>query len=111
MIVRNLLEDLPSILPDELTQILSDNSGVRIERIVSQGHRSPDNFWYDQNETEWILLISGRARLQVEGEHDLVELIAGDFLEIPAHLKHRVDWTDPDWNTVWLAIFCVEDPA
>ena len=110
MIVRNLLEGLPSNLPDELTEVLSEKAGIRIERIVSRGHSSPDDFWYDQNETEWILLVSGRARLQIEGKQELVELAAGHFLEIPAHLRHRVDWTDPDGDTVWLAVFCEEPP-
>lgn len=84
--------------------------GVRIERIVSRGHRSPDDFWYDQDELEWVLLVSGRARLQLEGQTDLIELTAGDYLEIPAHLKHRLQWTDPNQDTVWLAVFCDEDP-
>lgn len=110
MIVNNLLEGVPSILPDELTEVLSDHDGTRIERIVSRGHRSPDEFWYDQHETEWVLLISGRARLQIEGKRNLIHLAAGDYLEIPAHLKHRVDWTDPDRDTVWLAIFFSAEP-
>lgn len=111
MIVRNLLLDIPSDLPEESTDALATARGLRIERIVSRGHRSPDDFWYDQPETEWVLVLSGRARLQVENDDSLRELSAGDFLEIPPHRRHRVVWTDPDQNTVWLAVFHSDDPA
>ena len=107
--IRNLFSGIPADLPAELTEVLTTSPGLRLERIVSRGHRSADDFWYDQDEHEWVLLISGKARLQFEGETDLVELAAGDYLEIPAHLKHRVAWTDPDQDTVWLAIFYDED--
>lgn len=106
----NLFAGIPSDLPDELLEVLMQRPGMRIERIVSRGHRSPDDFWYDQDEREWVLLVSGRARLQLEGQTDLIELTAGDYLEIPAHLKHRLQWTDPDHDTVWLAFFYDEDP-
>jgi cupin 2 domain-containing protein len=110
MMIRNLFAGIPSDLPEELTEVLTTSPGLRIERIVSRGHRSSDDCWYDQDEREWVLMISGSARLELEGQIDLVELSAGDYFEIPAHLKHRLHWTDPDQDTVWLAIFFDEDP-
>ena len=101
--ISNLLAELPAELPEELLQTLLESGNLRIERIVSRGHASPEEFWYDQDQNEWVLLLSGRARLRFEGE-DSVELIPGSFLNIHAHARHRVDWTDPDQATVWLAI-------
>lgn len=77
--------------------------GLRVERIVSYGHASPAGFWYDQTENEWVVLIQGAATLRFED--DAVELKPGDFVNIPAHCRHRVDWTTPDSLTVWLAVY------
>ena len=101
--MTNLLADLPARLPEELVQTLLSAPHLRIERIVSQGHASPPGFWYDQDEHEWVLLIRGAARLRLDDE--VVELKSGDFLNIPAHRKHRVEWTTPDELTIWLAIY------
>jgi cupin 2 domain-containing protein len=99
----NLLADIPSNLPDEVVQTLLKSSHVRIERIVSHGHRSPDDFWFDQDENEWVLLIAGAARLEFENE--MVELTPGSFVSIPAHRRHRVAWTDPERATIWVAVW------
>ena len=99
----NLLTNLPTNLPDELTTVLQEANGVRIERIVSTGHKSPEGFWYDQQEHEWVMVLKGAARLQLEDR--VVELKVGDWINIPAHKKHRVEWTTPDEPTVWLAVF------
>jgi cupin 2 domain-containing protein len=106
MRLRNLYQALPSELSEELTEVLTGRPGLRIERIVSQGHASPPGFWYDQEEWEWVLVVAGRARLRFEEPDNVVELGPGDYLEIPPHHRHRVDWTDPARNTIWLAIFC-----
>lgn len=98
-----LLSNIPKTLPEELTTVLQEGNGVRIERIVSTGHRSPDGFWYDQPENEWVLVLQGAARLQFEDR--MVELVTGDHINIPAHQKHRVEWTSTDEPTVWLAVF------
>lgn len=103
----NLLQDLPTALPDEVMQDLVCRDGVRIERIVSHGQASAPDDWYDQDENEWVLLLAGAARLQIddEGERTLVILKPGDHYLLPAHLKHRVDWTTPHEPTVWLAVW------
>jgi len=94
---------------EESVESLIRASGARIERILSRGHASPEGFWYDQEEDEWVVLLRGRARLQIEGRAPL-ELAPGDWVWLPAHRRHRVDWTDPDVDTVWLAVF-VGSPA
>jgi cupin 2 domain-containing protein len=106
---QNLFADLPDSLPDELFQTLLSTSVLRIERIVSHGHASPEGFWYDQDQNEWVLLVSGAARLRFEGEAEPLEMGPGSFVNIPAHRRHRVEWTDPGRPTVWLAIHHTDD--
>ncbi|TWU02241.1 cupin domain-containing protein [Stieleria varia] len=101
----NLFEHVPSQLPAELTEVLLQNQNVRIERIVSTGHCSPVDFWYDQSEQEWVVLLRGAARLAIAGRGTSIELLPGDHVHIPAHQKHRVEWTSPTEPTVWLAVF------
>ena len=100
----NLLAYLPTSMPDELIQTLVQTSTIRIERIVSLGHISSEGFWYDQDENERVLLLAGAARLRMEGEEP-IEMTAGAYINIPAHRRHRVEWTRPDQPTVWLAIY------
>jgi cupin 2 domain-containing protein len=99
----NVLRDLPASLPTEICETLLQAANLRIERIVSHGHASPTGFWYDQEQGEWVLLLAGAARLQFVGRE--IELRPGDYVNIPAHERHRVVWTTPDEPTVWLAIF------
>lgn len=77
---------------------------VRIERIVSKGHTSPETGWYDQDENEWVMVVKGRATLEFE-DGSRCEMSAGDYVNIPAHIRHKVAWTDPDDITIWLAVF------
>ena len=83
---------------------LAEIPGGKIERIVSTGQASPPGYWYDQDETEWVFLIAGSAGLLIEGEGAARVLGAGDFVEIPAHVRHRVEWTDARKPTIWLAV-------
>ncbi len=98
----NLLTHLPADLPEELFTTLLQVPGVRIERIVSHGHQSPDGFWYDEPTGEWVIVLKGAAK--IEFEDGMVELGLGDFIDIPAHKKHRVAWTTQDEPTIWLAV-------
>ncbi len=102
---QNLFADLPSVLPDELTQVLAESGGVRVERIVSTGHASPAEYWYDQDQCEWVALLRGAARLEFADDERVVELRPGDWLLIEAHQRHRVAWTSDSEPTVWLAVF------
>jgi len=101
--VKNLFAGLPADMPEELFQTLLSAPGLRVERIVSHGHSSPGGFWYDQETHEWVLLISGAARLRFEGG-DPIEMVPGSYVNIPARRRHRVEWTDPTQPTVWVAI-------
>ena len=103
--VRNMLGGLPPPDSDEAIETLLRGDGIRVERIVSYGHASPAGFWYDQAEAEWVVVMRGRARLAIENEADDRELGPGDSVFLPAHCRHRVNWTQPGEPTVWLAIF------
>ncbi len=101
----NLFTDLPTDLPAELIDVLTQNKHVRIERIVSTGQASPEGFWYDQDEAEWVVVLKGEAKVLFEGDAEPLPLKPGDHVTIPAHSKHRVEWTSPGEPTVWLAVF------
>ena len=101
----NIYGEIPRVLDEEWTDELLRSDAMRIERIVSRGHRSPDDFWYEQSENEWVLVIAGRARLLFEGESSETELEVGDCLTIPARARHKVTWTSPEQDTIWVAIF------
>lgn len=100
----NLLASLPPDLPEERFDTLVAAGDLRIERIVSRGHASPADFWYDQEHHEFVLVLQGRAGITIEGRSETVVLSPGDYLILEAHLRHRVEWTDPDRETVWLAV-------
>lgn len=100
----NLFQSLPQQLPEELTEKLVEHDGLRLERIVSTGQVTPAGEWYDQDWDEWVVLLTGAARLRFEDPAEVTTLQPGDYLQIPAHQRHRVDWTDPDSQTVWLAV-------
>jgi cupin 2 domain-containing protein len=100
----NLFADLPAWLPYELVETLVSAGGARLERIVSRGHATPPGQWYDQDANEWVTLLRGAAVLRFEDEPEPRRLAPGDWLDIAAHRRHRVEWTAPDEPTVWLAL-------
>lgn len=102
--VDNLLSNMPKTLPQEFVETLLSHQSLRIERIISKGHKSADGFWYDQEQHEWVVLIQGQARLQFN-DGRILTMKAGDYVNIPAHCKHRVEWTTPATETIWLAVF------
>lgn len=102
MTLPNLFTHLPPSSPDELFATLLEAPGLQIERIVSYGQASPEGFWYEQPQGEWVVLLKGSATLRFEDR--VVELTPGDWLDIPAHTRHRVDATATDQPTVWLAV-------
>ena len=105
----NLRPDIPTDRPPELFTTLLASPHVRIERIISHGHASPPGFWYDQDEAEWVMVMRGSARLRIEGQAEPIELRPGEHLNIPAHQRHRVEWTTPNEPTIWLAVFYSAD--
>ncbi len=100
----SLFTALPDATSEERVELLTGKPGLRIERIVSQGQSSPPGFWYDQPQDEWVAVLAGRARIEIEGEPQPVDLLPGDWLEIPAHLRHRVASTSSEETTIWLAV-------
>jgi cupin 2 domain-containing protein len=103
--VRNLFADLPAPRDGgEAIEELFKGRDLRIERIVSAAHASPPGFWYDQDWPEWVMVLQGSARLLLEGERAPRLLARGDFVHIPAHLRHRVEGTAAGEPTIWLAI-------
>ena len=106
----NLLSPLPDADAAERVDTLLTRPGLRIERIVSRGQASPPGFWYDQGDGEWVVLLTGAARLRFADETDTRLLRPGDWIDIAPHRRHRVDWTDPAVATVWLAVFYPSDP-
>jgi cupin 2 domain-containing protein len=101
----NLSSPLPDARAAEAVDALFVRPGLRIERIVSFGQASPPGFWYEEEEAEWVLLLAGAARLRFADEAEPRPLAPGDFVEIAPHRRHRVEWTDPDQPSVWLAAF------
>lgn len=102
----NLLEKVDSSdLKTELVEILASGKNIRVERIISEGHCSESGFWYDDPSAEWVTVLSGEAQLRFEVDKKLVHLRQGDHITIAPHEKHRVEWTTPDEQTVWLAVY------
>lgn len=99
----NLFAELPDATQGEQFQTLLMRGGIRIERIVSQGQTSPPEFWYEQAEHEWVVVLRGQARLNVAGT--IHELRPGDAIDLPAGCRHRVEWTTSEEPTIWLAVF------
>ena len=105
MSINNLFTAIPQDLPNELFETLASSNNVKIERIVSRGHTTPEGEWYDQAWHEWVILLQGEAVLMFEDQEDRVMLKVGDYLLINAHRKHRVSFTSSDGDVVWLAVF------
>jgi cupin 2 domain-containing protein len=87
----NLFANVPARLDVEEIAVLAELPGARIERIVSTGQASPPGVWYDQDWTEWVVVLAGSAGLLIEGEPEPRTLAPGDYVEIPPHLRHRVE--------------------
>lgn len=104
MYTSNLIVDLPALGEAECFDVILERPGIKIERIVSHGHSSPKDFWYDQETNEWVTILKGNALLLFEGDSTRVALQPGSHLNIPAHRRHRVEWTDPNEDTVWLTV-------
>ncbi len=100
----HLLKHIPDQLPEELFETLLAQPGFKLERIVSRGHATPAGQWYDQDDDEWVLLVKGSARLRIEDQEEEIHLKPGKYILLPARCRHRVEWTDPETDTVWLVL-------
>jgi len=99
----NFFEAIPADLSEEVFDRIIESDSVKIERIVSLGHTSPASGWYDQGQHEWVIVLKGEAKIEIQDEGEQ-HLVPGSHLQIPAHQKHRVTWTKPDTETIWLAV-------
>jgi cupin 2 domain-containing protein len=104
MKTRNLFSETPSELRDEISETVLKTDCLTLERIISSGQATPPGQWYDQETHEWVILLKGRAGLLFEGEEEIRILQPGDYVHIPAHRRHRVEWTEVGQTTVWLAL-------
>ena len=102
--IFNFFDNLPQSLPEEAVDTILNTGAVRVERIVSRGHRSPADGWYDQQSGEIVVLLRGSAALRFEGREGLLVMRPGDCIDIPAHSRHQVAWTDSETDTVWLTV-------
>jgi cupin 2 domain-containing protein len=100
----NLYKDIPEKSRQEIIDILRSGENIRIERIVSYGQASPEGFWYEQDENEWVIVLEGSAELEYPSG-GIITMNAGDYVYIPKGEKHRVRSTSPDEKTIWLAFF------
>ncbi|MDD3579935.1 MAG: cupin domain-containing protein [Desulfobacca sp.] len=100
----NLFSSLPEQLPEELEETILETENLRLVKIVSTGQATPAGEWYDQPTNEWVILLTGRAGLLFEGRSEVVIMEPGDYINIPAHQRHRLEWTAPRQATVWLAL-------
>jgi len=103
MEIKNIFKNLPAQFKEEFFEELLSTKNFKLEPIISEGHASPPGFWYDQEKSELIILISGSASLEYD-DGNIFQLNPGDFLIIPSHQKHRVEWTDLNQKTFWLAL-------
>jgi cupin 2 domain-containing protein len=101
--MSNIFDNLPTCLDEEEFTAIVESAHTKIEQIVSTGHHSEEGFWYDQADHEWVLVLRGRGVIEYE-DGRVVELNVGDYVNIPAHQKHRVKETSQNEPTVWLAI-------
>jgi len=103
-VTQNIYNDLYADLKDERFIELLKTPDIQIETILSAGHTTPADEWYDQEKDEWVLLIRGAARISIAGDSAEIQLNPGDHLHIPSHTKHRVTWTSKTEPTLWLAV-------
>jgi cupin 2 domain-containing protein len=108
MKIKNIFTRPKVFSGDEFFETVLQRDGLRLERILSMGHSTTPGQWYDQDDDEWVVLLSGSAGLLFEGEKDVCVMQPGDHLLIPAHTRHRVEWTDAGKETVWLAAHLVK---
>jgi cupin 2 domain-containing protein len=101
---RNLFSKIPESMPNEIYAALLKTDTFKLERIVSAGQPTPPGVWFDDATNEWVILLRGSAGLLLEGEKEETLMGPGDYIHIPAHKRHRVEWTDRKQKTVWLAL-------
>ena len=106
--MNNIFKNVPEELKEELFETILDGERVKVERIVSAGQATPSGEWLEQEEAEWVILLSGGAELSFDDGAQSERMKPGDYIFIKAGRRHRVEWTDLDQKTVWLAVYQLE---
>ena len=109
--IKNIFSGIKNKSPDEIIETIIKTNQFKIERIISRGHATGKGYWYDQANDEWAIVLKGSAGLIFEGNNEEIILKSGDYVNIPAHKKHRVEWTDPEGETIWLAVHYQNDAS
>jgi cupin 2 domain-containing protein len=102
--MKNIFADIPDAIPEEIFETIIETKSFRLERIISDGQLTAEDEWYDEDENEWFILLKGSAGLLLEGDKEPLVLKPGDYLNLTAHRRHKVVWTDRDEKTIWLAL-------
>jgi cupin 2 domain-containing protein len=102
--LKNLFSNIPTQIPEELFETLSESDSIKIERIISKGQSTPSDEWLFQEWNEWVILLQGTAGIKFENEKDILVMKPGDYIFIPAKTRHRVEWTDAKDVSIWLAL-------
>ncbi len=111
IVTGNMYDQIPEQMESEVFESILETRHLSLERIISRGHATPKDEWYDQDRDEWVLLLQGQAGLWIRGEETPRHLRAGDYVHLPAHLQHRVEWTSRDPECIWLAVHLGEKSA
>lgn len=98
----NLLSNIPLSSNQEIFETITQNNNIKIERIISYGQTTAKDYWYNQEDDEFVVIIKGNAKITYE-DGEIFDLKKGDSLYIKAHQKHQVTYTSNP--TIWLAIF------
>ncbi len=98
------LKDINFSINEEVSEVLASSKNIRIERIVSFGQTTDKDYWYDQPQHEFVIVLQGEARILFDNNKE-EHLTKGDYLNIPSHVRHRVSYTSTDPACIWLAVF------
>jgi cupin 2 domain-containing protein len=109
MVTQNIYSHIPPSLKQELFETIIASPDVKIERIISHGQATPAGEWLQQENSEWVILLCGKAGIRFEDDSAVVALNVGDYLNIPARARHRVEWTEEEAVTTWLAVHYTGD--
>ncbi len=109
--VKNIFSGIKKQSPEEIFETIIKTNQFKIERIISSGQSTGKGNWYNQDRSEWVIVLKGSAGLIFEGNRKVVIMKPGDYINIPAHKKHRVEWTDPEGETIWLAVHYQNDTS
>ena len=100
----NLFSGIPNGIKEEVFETLLRMDSFSLERIISHGQVTPQGQWLKQEANEWVVLLSGSAKIVFEDREDVLIMKPGDYVHVPAQRRHRVEWTDSEQTTVWLAL-------